>query len=497
MEQHVSNSTITSKIEYKEILLENFLCLVSNDSDIEIKELDIIKETLIFNNIVKNNNDVLTIKYHKDENITSNIIYFLDNKLVLKILLEDSSISFDLLNSLIKQAEELNITPKFFLIDQIKSKTGSNKTVFIEELLTEPDYQMLVHSLDKNDLKNLFLHLVKFNTMKIINISDKGFDNEMNHDFLKKNIEKSNIVSDNTDIYINYNNFYMNYIKDNLFPKASIQLDEVLELNKDNFIKEEEGTEDNVNDSVNSHTLIDKKVITEFMENLKNEFSSDNKTPYKDFLNKKDNKREENTDSAENEEKTDTTHKEDKEEIIPISKSPEFKKENVLACICLIDVTNQNTLEQITTDMKEENDKIDKDKSQKKVKFIDYEDVSFNFLGWDIAAYLIDVSYDLKTVSPFYFKKSFDLMEKNKKKLIDTFRLYTDLVNKNYKDNGENQVIKELNIIYIYSLLKWVFRKLILEYITLTNKEYNFIYLINWMIQRHNFCVEKIKLYQE
>ena len=124
------------------------------------------------------------------------------------------------------------------------------------------------------------------------------------------------------------------------------------------------------------------------------------------------------------------------------------------------------------------------------VLFIDFENLSYGPIGWDFACYLLDSSYDLSKDYPYFTK--INMIEKDKSKILKYFKMFQVQI-----DNQSNDTKCLSDIKYIYYLIKDVLIKYILEYLSMTSHNHNFLYLVKWLIERYNFVCHKITLYHD
>lgn len=157
---------------------------------------------------------------------------------------------------------------------------------------------------------------------------------------------------------------------------------------------------------------------------------------------------------------------------------------NIFTYICLshVDVHNQNMFEK-----------------DLKFKFIDYEDISYAPLGFDLAHYLIDISYNIESKYPYFSMTKNDIIEKSKKKFTAIFDKYCNSLNSILNENkGKMENINNIKFstTYIYALFILCLKKLIIEFITLHDEENSdYTLLLDWLLRRHEFCKIKIDLY--
>lgn len=436
---------------YKDINLKDFISILKdnllNTFEINISEDLIKKLNLIFFNLMKciyenilssesnieqkvldtSNIENHNILYSIDSNVTTNRIYFINKKLVVKLRYEIPLINYDKELELRKNISVLNLAPKLLYQTQLLHSNFSI-IICIEEMLKNPFY------LIRNMLKEESLELV-VKKLSIYNACDFILS--------KRGRDKNNML----DFYIIFNNKMV------LEAKYNINL----HLN---------------NEKINNNYLIDKNLFNNFIKDLDIAYQEYNK-----LLN---------------------------------DESNVFY--NVLF-LSHIDTNYNNMFTNIYSYLNDDDksfinnfslNDINNFEKEATLKFIDFEYMSYTLLGWDVISYLIDASYDLLKEYPFFIPLGNNI-EKDKKKLLYIMTKYKNYLNMrlssiDIKDNILKSKIEliiktNIDIVYIYKLLKMNLIKLIIDYINMTSENQNYIYISKWLIERYNFVNYKLKLY--
>lgn len=449
-----------------------------SDSDSNIKNYeDISSDNLLITEDIE-------FRITKIKNITINTIYILDlnmekiekisktnliqNKsVVIKIFQYNNILPFDLYFNFIQCLSKEGFIPSIVYFNKFQSKDMINSIILIERNLVNDNYTIGKQTLLDEYVTGLISHIARYNTLSVDSIKELSIDSKYIHmDYLMNYLDLDNLkVIENSLIKKGYNSYLDNksHEKENerlLYEKIGEEQKKIIKINE-NGNGNENGNENNVKNEIISFDNFKDLLINEKVSNvefLKEDTHCIMYNDLKKFIGEMEN----------------------------FSLFKYMKNFNINHSVYLsfshVDVHNLNMFEK-----------------NKDFKFIDYEDISFAPIGFDLAHYLIDISYNIEFTHPYFSLTKNELIEKNKKKFTAIFEKYSIELKSNMKnkDNKMENVEFNFSTIYIYTLFVLCLKKIIIEYITMHGeKDNDYSYLIDWLLKRHEFCKRKIEFYQ-